>query len=67
MRQTRPGFGPGRTDEVVVLGTGVAHDDDTVDLVPVIGRAGTATLAEVEAVTETSPGGFRTEIVWQDD
>lgn len=35
--QTRPGFGPGGSDETVTLGTGVDHGDGTATVIPAAG------------------------------
>lgn len=35
--QTRPGFGPGGSDELVTLGTGVDHGDGTATVTPAEG------------------------------
>lgn len=66
LRQTRPGFGHAGADEVLSLGTGMAHDDGTADVVPVIGSPGRIDLADIEKMTEATPGGFRTEIIWDE-
>lgn len=62
--QTRPGFGPGGSDEIVRLGTGVDHGDGTADVAPVIGKPGRVDIADL---TEGhGHGGFVTRLVYDD-
>lgn len=42
IRQTRPGHGPGGSDETVVLGAGVDHGDGTATVTPAEGLPGSA-------------------------
>jgi hypothetical protein len=60
--QTRPGFGPGGSDEISVLGTGVDHGDGTATVTPLVG------LTQRVSVAELTEGHhrFTTELVYAD-
>lgn len=63
--QTRPGFGPGGSDEIVRLGTGVDHGDGTADVVPEIG--GTPGRVDIADLTDGhGHAGFVTRLVYDD-
>jgi hypothetical protein len=62
--QTRPKFGPGGSDEIVRLGTGVDHGDGTADVVPVIGKPGRVEIADL--TDGHGHAGFVTRLVYDD-
>jgi hypothetical protein len=60
--QTRPGFGPGGSDETCVLGTGVDHGVGTATLSPPVGLTQRVSVAEL---TENHHR-FTVELVYAD-
>lgn len=68
IQQTRAGFGPGGSDQVVVLGTGVDHGDGSATVTPAEGMPGPSGAVKVKLadLTDGHHPPISTRLIYDD-